>query len=104
MSTRNSRVEALQHLVAGSTHLVALRLRPDADSVTLVVTRDSRRDAKGDSRLQLSLTAARTLQRALQGAVDEGYRLQAEREQRRSLPRDLAAAVDRVAHELEVEP
>lgn len=99
MSPRLKRVPA--HLRLGvKTHLVLLQLKPDAETVTVVVTRDNRRDAKSDHTMQLSLTAARELQHALQGAVDEGYRLQAEREARRALPRDLDDAVASVGREL----
>lgn len=98
MSARLKRVGAMQYLSSGLSkgHLAQLRVHAAADSVTLEVLRDSRRDAKAE----LSLTAARELQRALQGAADEGYRLQAEREARRKLPGALETAVDQVAQAL----
>lgn len=101
MSARQKRVTATQTLRTGrGGHEVLLQLRPDYDTVTVEVLRDSRRDAKSDMRLVLSLTSARDLQRALQGAVDEGYRLQAERERELKLPADLDAAVASVGREL----
>lgn len=101
MSARLKRIMGRLSLSRGAAgHEVQVRLNSEPDTVIVEVLRDSRRDAKSDLRLALSLTSARDLQRALQGAVDEGYRLQAERERQLKLPADLNAAVASVGREL----
>lgn len=79
---------------------IGLFLEATSEEVKLAMVRENRRDAKSDFHVVLSLTSARALQRALQGAVDEGYRLQAERQQKRKLPSDLRQVVDEVARNL----
>lgn len=100
MSTRLKHIPARLAGKAGQ-HPVTLRWTPSADDVELLVLRDSRRDAKQDARLTLTLADARDLQRALQGAIDEGYRRQAARAVARRWPADLREAVEQLATQLE---
>ena len=61
--------------VAGARrHQVELAARAEVGVVSLEVLRSSRRDAKGDFRINLTPSEARDLMRALQSAADEASR------------------------------